>query len=269
MTLATMLLLTTTASASTNTLQPNQALNPGQQLVSPSGNAQLNVQTSDGNVVLYHAGAPLWSSGTTGHAGDRVYMQGDGNLVVQVNGTGALWASNTAGHANAFAQLRDDCTLAVVGADGTVLWSTKKTCSGPAPGPAPGPTPGPTPGPPPGPSPPVDSSTIKNKVLCGYQGWFGTTPGSPSGYDWRHWSIKSNNAPAPGNVQFDLFPDLSEYPADALYPTGLKYANGETVGLYATSRPGVVDLHVQWMQARRDSAEDFCRLKARRCTAMD
>ena len=243
-TLATMLLITV-ASASTDTLQPNQALNPGQQLVSPSGNAQLNVQTSDGNVVLYHAGAPLWSSGTTGHAGDRMYMQGDGNLVVQVNGTGALWASNTAGHANAFAQLRDDCTLAVIEQGGTVLWSTPQTCAAPAPTPPPSPSP---PTPPPGPSPPVDASTIKNKVLCGYQGWFGTTPGSPAGYDWRHWSTNSNNAPGPGTAQFDLFPDLSEYPPDALSPTALKYANGDAVGLYATSRPGVVDLHAKWMQ---------------------
>ena len=39
-------------------------------------------------------------------------------------------------------------------------------------------------------SPPVDATTLRHKVLCGYQGWF-RCPGDPAGEGWRHWSRDS------------------------------------------------------------------------------
>src|SRR5262245_44142619 len=33
----------------------------------------------------------------------------------------------------------------------------------------------------------IDTSTLRHKVLCGYQGWF-RCPGDPARAGWRHWS---------------------------------------------------------------------------------
>ena len=52
---------------------------------------------SDGNLVAYTAsGAPTWSSRTAGSAATVFVVQSDGNLVIYASGR-PVWASNTAG----------------------------------------------------------------------------------------------------------------------------------------------------------------------------
>ena len=53
----------------------------------------LAMQT-DGNLVLYASGTPLWSSSTALSANDRLAMQDDGNLVVYNSATVPLWSSD-------------------------------------------------------------------------------------------------------------------------------------------------------------------------------
>jgi hypothetical protein len=55
----------------------------------------------------------------------------------------------------------------------------------------------------------VDPSTLDNKVLIGYQGWF-TCPEDGSGR-WTHWS---RGAPAADTLTIELFPDLRELDPD-------------------------------------------------------
>lgn len=92
----------------------------------------------------------------------------------------------------------------------------------------------------------MNTNTIKGKVLMGYQGWFGAA-GDSSNMNWWHWANSRKSTPGPGNLHFDLFPDLKEYPASSLYSTKLKWSNGSTVKLYSNTAPGVVDLHFKWM----------------------
>lgn len=90
---------------------------------------------------------------------------------------------------------------------------------------------------------PADASTIKNKVLAGYQGWAGARS------TWDHWS-KDGKTPSAqaSNAHFEMVPQAGEYPSNSLHDTGFKYSgNGSVVRLYENAADGVVDLHFRWM----------------------
>jgi hypothetical protein len=82
-------------------------------------------------------------------------------------GSGAVyWASNTAGKLVANASVTDTCALVLYSRDdGSVIWSSGTSCKSPPPPPPPPPSPAP-PLPPPT---PVDCTTIRDKVVAGYQ----------------------------------------------------------------------------------------------------
>ena len=105
-------------------LAAGQALGSGSQLTSPSGRYRLNLQ-SDGNLVEYGGGRPLWQTATQGHPGDRAVMQIDGNLVVYSSSGAPLWNSGSGGHSGIFTfGLGDDASLVVYGRSGT-LWAKR------------------------------------------------------------------------------------------------------------------------------------------------
>ncbi len=90
----------------------------------------------------------------------------------------------------------------------------------------------------------VDPTTLNNKIMAGYQGWFGT-PGDGNDYGWIHWS---SGTPNPDNITFDMWPDLREYDADELYPTSFVYENGTNAGLFSSYNTKTVNRHVKWMK---------------------
>jgi hypothetical protein len=92
----------------------------------------------------------------------------------------------------------------------------------------------------------VDASSVVNKVIVGYQGWFNTPKdGSPIG-KWQHWV--GSGVPSPGHLAFEMYPDLREYPASTLYPTGFApLGNGDTSKLYTGYSADVLKLHFRWM----------------------
>ena len=95
-------------------------------------------------------------------------------------------------------------------------------------------------------APRVDSSTLSGKVMCGYQGWFNAEgDGAKRGYN--HWT-KGGAKPAPGNVRVDLWPDLSEFPADERYPTDLRHADGTPAEVFSSYRRPTVLRHFAWMR---------------------
>ena len=55
----------------------------------------------------------------------------------------------------------------------------------------------------------VDTSTLSNKVMCGYQGWF-NAEGDGAERGWVHWT-KRRGPLEPGNAQIDLWPEVSEF----------------------------------------------------------
>ena len=90
----------------------------------------------------------------------------------------------------------------------------------------------------------VDSSTIRNKVLAGYQGWAGARN------EWDHWSSDGKiPSPTTKHEHFEMVPHVGEYPSTALLTTDFKYiGNGNAVKLYENAKDGVVDLHFKWMK---------------------
>jgi len=92
----------------------------------------------------------------------------------------------------------------------------------------------------------VDPSTLDNKIMAGYQGWFGAA-GDGSGYGWIHWS-SGGAAPNANNISFDMWPDLREYDADELYATDFVYSDLSNAGLFSSYNPKTVDRHVLWMK---------------------
>ncbi len=59
-----------------------------------TGGTKLAMQT-DGNLVLYKNGTPLWNTVTNGNPGARLILQTDGNMVVYGSDDAVLWSSYT------------------------------------------------------------------------------------------------------------------------------------------------------------------------------
>ena len=92
----------------------------------------------------------------------------------------------------------------------------------------------------------IDASTIKGKVLCGYQMWFGAV-GDGVHNRWVHWA--SATRISKDNLTVEMWPDLTDYPESERFPVeGLKHSDGRTAYLFSSSRPAVVDLHFKWME---------------------
>ncbi|KAI0651403.1 hypothetical protein C8Q79DRAFT_933198 [Trametes meyenii] len=96
----------------------------------------------------------------------------------------------------------------------------------------------------------ADPSTIHDKFLVGYQGWFTCAgdgqPVGPGHHGWLHWF----NYPVPdgGRPNTDLWPDVSEYTPSELFPApGVKYADGTQAFLFSSRHPKTVQRHFNWM----------------------
>src|SRR5262245_61057971 len=80
----------------------------------------------------------------------------------------------------------------------------------------------------------VDATTLRHKVLCGYQGWF-RCPGDPAGEGWQHWARNPSRI-TPGSVTFEMWPDLSEYTAEEQYAApGFTHPDGKPAYLFSSA----------------------------------
>lgn len=89
----------------------------------------------------------------------------------------------------------------------------------------------------------IDNTTLKGKVMVGYQGWF-ATPNDPLDRGWIHWGNMDR-----GEFTTDMWPDVSAYPPEALDKAGdVKTLSGKPGYLFSPAWPEVVRTHFSWMR---------------------
>lgn len=93
----------------------------------------------------------------------------------------------------------------------------------------------------------VDATSMSNKVMAGYQGWFRTPGDSQGNKGWAH--LFNGPVPAPERLAFDTWPDMSELTKKEKYAVpGFSYADGSKAYLYSAQNYSTVLRHFQWMK---------------------
>jgi hypothetical protein len=93
----------------------------------------------------------------------------------------------------------------------------------------------------------IDASTLRHKVICGYQGWF-RCPGDAVDRGWRHWSRNPRKL-TPETLSFEMWPDVSELTRDEKYPApGFTFPDGTSAHLFSSANPKTVERHFRWMK---------------------
>lgn len=98
-------------------------LDPGQYISSPDLRHQLSLQ-SDGNLVLYSEGHPVWATRTVGIPSPRLVMQSDGNLVLYAQGGRPVWATMRTGKGPSVLTIQDDRNLVTYSTSSGPTWAT-------------------------------------------------------------------------------------------------------------------------------------------------
>ena len=93
--------------------------------------------------------------------------------------------------------------------------------------------------------PPVAREGMEGKVFVGYQGWFAPTV-EGSERKWIHYA--SGGRFEPGHCTIDMWPDLTGFEADELYPTDFRHADGRVANVFSSSNLKTVDRHFAWMK---------------------
>jgi hypothetical protein len=132
---ATLLLLASVSAFAKDTLNAGERLLANQYLQSLNGSYKLYLQ-GDGNLVLRNAASSaLWASGTNGKGAVRLEMQGDGNLVLRTSAGQAVWATGTNGNGANRATLQDSGNFVLLTASNQSVWATNTGGATPPPPP--------------------------------------------------------------------------------------------------------------------------------------
>lgn len=91
----------------------------------------------------------------------------------------------------------------------------------------------------------VDTTSLRKKVMCGYQGWFKCPGDSGGGNSWFHWS-SSQSQITTNTLTFEMWPDMSEY-ANRYIAPGFTHPGGAQADLFSPQDKQTVDTHFDWM----------------------
>ncbi|RYD71027.1 MAG: hypothetical protein EOP84_25635, partial [Verrucomicrobiaceae bacterium] len=92
----------------------------------------------------------------------------------------------------------------------------------------------------------VDTTSLKDKVMVGYQGWF-RTPNDLEDNGWFHWC--SQNSMVAANFNTDMWPELTQYEPDTLFRAGnVTTRDGHPAYLFSSTSLDAVRTHFRWMR---------------------
>lgn len=92
----------------------------------------------------------------------------------------------------------------------------------------------------------VDTTTLKDKVMVGYQGWF-RTPNDLDDNGWFHWC--GNNTMSPANFNTDMWPELTAYDPATLHRAGnVVTRSGQPAHVFSSTSLVAVRTHFRWMR---------------------
>jgi len=93
----------------------------------------------------------------------------------------------------------------------------------------------------------VDATTMSNKVMAGYQGWFRAPGDRGENRGWAHWF--NAQTPNANKLAFDTWPDMSELSKGEKHAVpGFTYPDGSPAYLYSAQNYKTVLRHFQWMK---------------------
>ena len=93
----------------------------------------------------------------------------------------------------------------------------------------------------------VDTTSLRGKVMCGYQGWF-RCPDDAANMGWIHWSRDSRQI-APDLLTFEIWPDMADYSPMERYPApGFTHPGGRQAELFSSDNARTVLRHFEWMR---------------------
>lgn len=87
--------------------------------------------------------------------------------------------------------------------------------------------------------------SLNNKLIVGYQGWFGCPGDFENNTRWQHWFLNADRA---DELLVDQLPSVRELAPGDLCPTRMKRADGSPIFLFSSQNPRIVKTHFQWMR---------------------
>ena len=87
--------------------------------------------------------------------------------------------------------------------------------------------------------------SLDNKLIVGYQGWFGCPGDFENNMRWQHWFLNVDRAE---DLLVDQLPSVREFAPSDLCATSIKRADGSPIFLFSSQNPRVVATHFRWMK---------------------
>ncbi len=92
------------------------------------------------------------------------------------------------------------------------------------------------------------SNMLDDRIICGYQGWFGYPRDGAPIKRWRHWFHGNSTSPPYEDVVVDMYPTIDEYDANDLMESGLEMPDATNAKFFSSARPNVVLIHFRRME---------------------